>query len=157
MTDPVLLQNSGRKGGWKEWSLPTSGRIKFPESYTCSPSWKLKWNTYRTVSMLHEWKETFPMVSKRFPSKSLDRKENAHINTHGILIKYELLIRVQCSFDTSAWCVTHSQFSFGISRQMSSSFVKELFSKTLSIITTQWGDSNVKMSLSATHIQQKKY
>lgn len=61
----------------------------------------------------------------------------------------------KAAFDTSAWCITHSQFSFGISRQMSSNVVKELFSKTLSIITTQWGDLNVKMSLSVAHIQQK--
>lgn len=39
---------------------------------------KLKQNTYRTVSMLHEWKDTFLMVSMRFPSKSLEEDKHKH-------------------------------------------------------------------------------
>lgn len=104
--------------------------------------------------MLHEWKETFPIVSKRFPSKSLDHTEHKRVNTHDKFITKALdFSTVELLIYVLTWFITHSQFSLGISRQISSSFVKELFSKTLSVIETQCGDANFEMLLIVTHIQ----
>lgn len=102
--------------------------------------------------MLHEWKETFPMVSMRFPSKSLDHKEHTWINKHDKFIKKAFRFQYRPAFDIYTWYITHSQFSLGISRQISSSFVKELFSKTLSVINDR---VNSKMSLIVTRMQNK--
>lgn len=99
-------------------------------------------HTHRTVSILHEPNDALPMVSMRFPSKSLQEQNVQRSQVKQKSTKTQTIIYVLL------YTRTHSQFNLGISRQMSSSFVKELFSRTLSISDTQCAtDTNQQQHL----------